>query len=121
LKRFLANIVTSKMPQEHLTIHAMCLAGLRGINLKVGNFTNLYNRNVIQGIYRGSDSNRDSYGYIDVVSQGLPGQYECLQFMSNRKGVVGRALTLKVCGMRVWYRAGDCPLGYSCSRVNVAP
>jgi hypothetical protein len=33
-------------------------------NLKVGSSMNLYNRNVIQGIFRGS--------YIDVVSQGLP-------------------------------------------------
>ena len=78
-------------------------------NLKVGTSTNLYNRNVIQGIYRGSDSNRDSYGYIDVVSQGLPYNTSAFTIHETERRCTSADTKGLGVGMRVWYRAGDCP------------
>jgi len=70
-------------------------------NLKVGTFANLYNRNVIQGIYRDR--------YIDVVSQGLPDNMSAFTIHETERRCTTPASEGLGSGMRVWYRAGDCP------------
>ena len=71
--------------------------------LKVGTSANLYNRNIVQGIYR----NR----YIETVNPGLlnvnafalhDAQSDCL--MSERYGTQDLAP-----GKRVWFNSKDCP------------
>jgi hypothetical protein len=73
-------------------------------SLKVGTSMNLYNRNVIQGIYRGS--------YIDVVSQGLPANMESFAIHDTRKNCTlaeSPASEGLGSGKRVWYKSECCP------------
>jgi hypothetical protein len=72
--------------------------------LKVGTSASLYNRNIIQGIYRDR--------YIDVVSQGLPANksaftiHETERNCTVQQSPASEGLTS---GKRVWYKTDSCP------------
>jgi hypothetical protein len=73
-------------------------------NLKVGSAMNLYNRNVIQGIFRGS--------YIEVVSQGLPENIGAFAIHETRQRCTidqSPASAGLASGRRVWYKSVCCP------------
>ncbi len=73
-------------------------------DLKVGSSMHLYNRNVIQGVFRDT--------YIDVVSQGIPENISAFMISETR-----RFCTLNQSpaseglgrGRRVWYKSVCCP------------
>jgi hypothetical protein len=73
-------------------------------SLKVGSAMNLYNRNVIQGIYRNT--------YIDVVSDGLLENKGSFMIDDSRRGCTlsqSPASEGIGSGKRVWYKAVCCP------------
>jgi hypothetical protein len=73
-------------------------------NLKVGSAMNLYNRNVIQGIFRGS--------YIEIVSQGLPENMGAFAIHETRQRCTieqSPASAGLASGKRVWYKSVCCP------------
>jgi hypothetical protein len=73
-------------------------------NLQIGTSANLYNRNVIQGMYQDR--------YINVVNQGLPANmsaftiHEVERHCTVADNPAGEAMSM---GGRVWYLAGNCP------------
>ncbi len=73
-------------------------------DLKVGSMVNLYNRNVIQGIYRNS--------YIDIVSQGIPENKGAFMLDDSRRGCTLAQSPASAgigSGRRVWYKPECCP------------
>ena len=72
--------------------------------LKVGTSASLYNRNIVQGIYRDR--------YIDVVSQGLlsnMGAFSIHETERNCTTLQSPASEGLTSGKRVWYKTDSCP------------
>ena len=73
-------------------------------NLQIGTSANLYNRNVIQGMYHDR--------YISVVNQGLPANmgaftiHEVERHCTVAENPAGEGMSM---GGRVWYMAANCP------------
>ncbi len=71
--------------------------------LKVGTSANLYNRNIIQGIYRNRYIDTPNSGLLNVNAIALhDAQSDCL--ISERYGTQDLAP-----GKRVWFKSKDCP------------
>jgi hypothetical protein len=72
--------------------------------LKVGTSASLYNRNIIQGIYRDR--------YIDVISQGLPENMSAFTIHETERNCTipqSPASEGLTSGKRVWYKTDSCP------------
>ena len=72
--------------------------------LKVGTSASLYNRNIVQGIYRDH--------YIDVVSQGLPENMSAFRIHETERNCTlpqSPASEGLAWGKRVWYKTDSCP------------
>ena len=69
--------------------------------LKVGTSASLYNRNIIQGIYR--------HRYIAVVSQGLPENMGAFAIHETERNCTTPPSEGLTWGKRVWYKTDRCP------------
>lgn len=104
VEKISTNIVTFKDIKGESRNYYVPTWMLQKYDLKVGSTMNLYNRNVIQGIYRDT--------YIDVVSQGLPENKGSFMIDDNRRDcslAFSPASAGIGLGKRVWYKPECCP------------
>ncbi len=104
IQKISGNIVTFKDSQGTVRDYYVPTWMLTKYSLKEGTSATLYNRNVIQGSFKGS--------YIDVANSALPENTESFAIHDTRKNCTLRESPASIglgSGKRVWYKEECCP------------